>query len=100
MENLGQLLSYLFMVSVASERFVEIIKATALSQYLNKTVYIQILAGVFGAAVCFIEPPQLAFITLNKYMLIVLIGLAVSGGSGVWHDALEVVKNFGKTLKQ
>lgn len=96
MEHASQLLTYISVVSMAAERFVQIVRALPISAKLNKSIYYQVLAAVFGAILCLIEPPELSFISLNKYLLAALVGLAVSGGSGVWHDALEVVKNYGK----
>jgi|JFJP01.1.fsa_nt_gi hypothetical protein len=99
MENIIQLLTYLIIVSTATERFVEIIRATPVGKILTKAVHFQILAAVFGAILCYIEPPQFNIIHLNQYVLIIIIGLSVSGGSGVWHDILEVIKNYNKQLK-
>ncbi len=96
MEKIGLVLTYLVVVSVAAERFVQILRGLPLFSKMTKTVYYQILAALFGFVICLIEPPDWDFIKLNTYLLSAMVGLAVSGGSGVWHDFLEAVQDFKK----
>lgn len=97
METLIQFLTYLVLASVAAERIVDILKHTLFCKFDLQPVWYQVIACVFGAFVGYTSPPTLPMTWMNQYVLALVIGLAVSGGSGVWHDLLAVVQEFKKS---
>lgn len=103
LEQLTSLVTYLVIVSVAAERLTDITKRALIQQYnlttLNGAIY-QIIAGVFGAVICQINPPELTIIELNHYVLLIVIGLAVSGGSGAWNTILSILKELSKAKNE
>lgn len=96
LDHITQLVLYFLTVSVAAERLTEIFKRTIIkdSKYLpkfNGAIY-QIVSGIFGAIVAVTSPPNLDFLHINQYVMILLTGLAVSGGSGAWNSVLDFLK--------
>lgn len=100
MENIINAVAYLAMLSIATERFVEILKKLSIQKYIKNDGVYQLLATLFGSGLCLISPPNLNFVLMDKYLIIIIVGLAVSGGSGFWHDLLKVLSEYSKTLKQ
>lgn len=96
-DDLIRLCTYLVFVSVAVERAVDIVKRAVVQQFnittLNGSVY-QILAGLFGALIVYADQPTFDFITTNRWLLVVIIGLATSGGSGAWNTVLSILKEL------
>lgn len=99
MENINQVLIYLALVSVAAERCTDIIKKVYLAKLsnVNGAVY-QVVSGLFGAMLAYYSPPDIRLLNFNPYLMSLLVGLAVSGGSSVWHDLLETTKSFSKSF--
>lgn len=97
MQNFVDLITYLFTVSVAAERVVDIIKRSVFVKYniqsTNGAVY-QLLAALFGGIIAYIDCPTFDFISTNKSVLICLIALATSGGSGMWNTVLNILKEM------
>lgn len=98
-----QLVVYLLTISVASERLTEILKRTFVKDTAaipkwEGAIY-QIIAALFGAFACWLSPPNLGSVHLNQYLLIVVVGLAVSGGSGAWNSVLEFLKQVAEAKK-
>lgn len=96
LDQISQLVLYFFTVSIAAERLTEIFKRTIVQKtnYLpkfNGAIY-QIVSGLFGMGVAFKSPPNFDFFHMNQYAVIVITGLAVSGGSGAWNSVLEFLK--------
>lgn len=96
LDNVTQLVMYFLTVSIAAERLTEIfkrtiIKDTAAVPKFNGAIY-QIIAAVFGVIVAYASPPHLEFLHMNQYVVYLLTGLAVSGGSGAWNSILEFLK--------
>jgi hypothetical protein len=100
MEHLLQVLTYLTVVSVAAERSVEILKKGILEKLIKKPVVYQVASAFFGFGLCLASPPDLKFLQLNEYIVSAIVGLAVSGGSGMWHDILSVITQFKENTKQ
>lgn len=97
LDDLIKLCTYLVFISVAVERAVDIVKRAVVQQFnittLNGATY-QILAGLFGAVIVYSDQPSFDFITTNRWLLIVIIGLATSGGSGAWNTILSILKEL------
>lgn len=96
LDNITQLVMYFLTVSIAAERLTEIFKRTIIKDSttipkFSGAIY-QIIAGVFGTIVAYISPPHLEFLQINQYVMYLLTGLAVSGGSGAWNSILEFLK--------
>lgn len=100
MEYLLQVLTYLAVISVAAERSVEILKKSFLEKLIKKPVVYQAISAFFGFSLCLASPPDLKFLHLDKYIISIIVGLAVSGGSGMWHDILSVITQFKENIKQ
>lgn len=97
MDDLIRLVVYLTVASVAVERAVDIVKR-AVIQKLNITTLngaaFQILAGIFGCIIAFTDQPSFDFVTTNRWLLVVIIGLCTSGGSGAWNTVLSILKEL------
>jgi hypothetical protein len=101
MENLISLFSYFVIISVAAERLTEIIKRSYLSNLSNVPGYVyQGISAVFGGGLAYISPPELTGVDLPHWAVIVITGLAVSGGSGFWNSVLTTMSEFGKARKK
>ena len=102
MDDILKLVTYLICVSMAAERAVDIIKRAVVQKYnittLNGAVY-QSLAAVFGGLVAYFDKPSFDFITTNQWLLVVLIGLAASGGSSAWNTVLGILKELSLSKK-
>jgi hypothetical protein len=92
------ILTYLLLTSVAAERLVDILKRTL--PFLNRmnSVIYQLLSGVFGGLICYYTPPDISFLNVNQYVLIVITALAVSGGSSVWNNILQLLTEYRKSI--
>ena len=100
MDQLIEIVTYLALLSVAAERFTDIIKRLVLSKYnVNGAVY-QLVAAGFGGFVALIDNPRFAGIEVGRYVQVLLIGLAVSGGSGAWNSILSVLQEYSRSLKE
>ena len=100
MDQLVQFATYMVLVSVAAERLVEMSKATPLFSVVEKKfhgVTYQLLAAFAGAAVCFVNPPEINM-HMNEWVRIALVGLMCSGGSSVWHELLTMLNLTAKLL--
>ncbi len=96
MDNLLSFISYIAIISVAAERFTEIMKKIMLAKLIEKyswkaTLY-QTVTAVFGGGICYLNPPSSIPFHVYPFILAVLVGLCVSGGSGVWSDLLAILK--------
>ena len=102
MDSLIGLLSFVLLTSIAAERFTEILKKSVLSIFYTNPVVYQITAGLFGAGLAYLSPPDLSAIHLQlpDYIASIVIGLAVSGGSGVWNDILSTLKDYRTSIKE
>lgn len=99
MDELIRLVTYLGVVSIATERAVDVLKRALVQRYAVETLngaLFQVLAAVFGMVIVAIDRPHFDFITTQPWLLTVLLGLGVSGGSGAWNTALNVLKELTK----
>jgi hypothetical protein len=99
MDHLIQLITYFAVTSVAAERVTDILKRVHLAKIEVPGVVYQIIAGIVGGLLCYASPPEFTFLKLNEYVLIVVVALATSGGSGMWHDMLTSLNNYSKSSK-
>lgn len=100
MDQVIQIVTYLALLSAAAERFTNIIKRLVLSKYtVNGAVY-QLIAAGFGCFVALVDSPQFSAVDVGKYTQVILIGLAVSGGSGAWNSILTVLQDYSRSLKE
>lgn len=102
-DQLIQLVTYLIVVSVAAERLTDIVKRAIINKFdistYNGALY-QIISGLFGVVMAYVSPPPaFPIISLKQYMLCLVVGLAVSGGSSVWNTALNILTEIAKTKK-
>lgn len=108
LDQLTTLITYLIVVSIAAERATEratdILKRAFILKFkvenFNGALY-QLTAGVFGMVIAYFDKPSFDFITTNHTLLLVIIGLCVSGGSGAWNTILNILKELSqpKTTK-
>ena len=99
MDSVILFLTYLFAVSIAAERFTEISKSLFLDKLTTKTVVYQIFSGLFGAVLCYLQPPEVKVFELNIYFQCLLVGLIVSGGSATINDIMGTLRAFKNNLK-
>lgn len=99
MEHIIQFVSYLAITSVAAERLTDILKRIHLEKIEVPGVAYQIISAITGGLICYASPPEFAFLKLNEYVMAVVVGLATSGGSSVWHDVLSALSSYSKSLK-
>jgi len=99
LDQLIEVISYLAVVSIAAERFTEILKGALLKRLFAGPVTYQLTAGVFGGFLAFIAPSPMAHLLDSTTAIIVVTGLAVSGGSGFWNSVLSVMQDFNNKRK-
>lgn len=103
MDQVIYIVTYLVTLSVAAERFTEIIKRAVLSKrpewIMNGATY-QIIAAVFGMAAAYANPPVINVIAMKPWLLYIVAGLAVSGGSGAWNSILTLLTEYAKNQKE
>lgn len=87
------------MLSVASERAVELLKNLFLKKLKTPTIVYQLLAGVFGGIMSYYSPPPTNIIQLNIWVTVIATGLAVSSGSAFWNTLLDSLTAISKNLK-
>lgn len=101
METLIQVLTYLALISAAAERVTDIVKNAIGEKFTVKPVHCQLLAAIVGGGIAYVSPPEIPLINttmLSSTVLPFVIGLAVSGGSGLWHDLLSVLGKFKENI--
>lgn len=89
------LLGYVGVVSVAAERVVEMAKPLinqALSDEGAKFAY-HVVAAITGGTLHAMSGQTVPFFETPMTSSVV-VGLLASGGSGVWHDLLGILRNF------
>ena len=100
MEHIVSLLSYFCMISIAAERFVEMLKKTVLKNAHPPGVVYQTLSALFGGTVSLYSPPPSEILQLGQYASVIVTGLAISGGSSFWNTALDSFSSIAKNLKE
>lgn len=92
MDRFIEIVTYFALISVAAERFTDLIKKAWLSKLttVNPAVY-QLLSALFGAAIAYAEPLALLSKQMPWYAVVVVSGLAVSGGSSFWNTVLSTL---------
>lgn len=99
MDQITEIFTYFAVTSVAAERLVDVLKRLGLGKFnLNGVVY-QLISALFGAALAYYSPPDLPVAKVNEWVLAIITGLAVSGGSSVWNNALEALAAYTKSVK-
>lgn len=103
MDSLIALMTFVMLTSVAAERFTEILKKAILQRQtlFNPTAAVyQTVSAVFGGVMTYMSPPDLSAIHLSlpPYLTAIIVGLAVSGGSGLWSDLLSLLTDYRKNI--
>lgn len=99
MDQIVQFVQYVALIAVSAERATDIMKRAYLEKKnVNSSVY-QLITFAFGVIISVVEPPEFKIFNFSQIVVSILVGLAVSGGSSFWHDALSSLNNFSKTLK-
>ena len=98
MESFSSFFAYLAIASVAAERLTDIIKRSYLSTFKFPGYVYQIITFGIGVLLCLIQPPP-PILDFNPIIMTIVAGLAVSGSSSVWHDIIEVISGYKKTLR-
>lgn len=98
MDYLTIVFTYFALTSVAAERFVDIVKRLGLEKVTTNGVVYQVLSCIFGGVLAYFNPPPMNGI--NPWVLAVMTGLAVSGGSSVWNNALSTLSSYAKSVKE
>lgn len=99
LEAVVTLLGYVGVVSVAAERAVEMMKPLVtkyVSEERKKLAY-YVLAAASGAALHAMSGQTFPYFA-NPVSASVVVGLLASGGSGVWHDLLGILRNFSSSV--
>lgn len=99
MDGLLSLFTYFLMLSVAAERFVELLKSAYLKKIGAQPVVYQMLSGMVGAALSYYSPPPDNIIHLEQWVAVISTGLAVSSGSAFWNSILDTLNSLSKNLK-
>lgn len=97
MDHLTIVFTYFAVTSVAAERFVDILKRLGLEKLTKNGVVYQILSSIFGGCLAFYNPPPIG--NLNQWVVAIITGLAVSGGSSIWNTALTSLSSYSKSVK-
>ena len=96
-EQFVQLITYIAILSMAAERTTDLIKRGFFQKFnigdFNGVVY-QVLSGMFGALIVYLDDPVIPLVSLDRTLTIVLLGLATSGGSGAWNSMLGILKDY------
>jgi hypothetical protein len=87
------------MLSVASERAVELLKNLYLKKLNAQPVHYQLLSGIVGSVLCYFSPPTPTVIQMNFWVTVIATGLAVSSGSAFWNSLLDTLAGLSKNLK-
>ncbi len=93
------LLGYISIVSVAAERAVEMMKPLVtkyFSEDRKKFVYYA-LAAITGGVLHTMSGQVFPYFD-DAASAAVVMGLLASGGSGVWHELLSILKNFSSGI--
>lgn len=99
LDQLIEVISYLAVVSIAAERFTEILKGSLFKLMDAGPVTYQLTAGAFGGLLAFIAPSPMAHLIDSMAAIVIVTGLAVSGGSGFWNSVLSVMQDFNNKRK-
>ena len=97
MDQLTVVFTYFAVTSVAAERFVDILKRLGLEKVTKNGVVYQVLSCLFGGVLAFYNPPPI--IHINIWVVAIITGLAVSGGSSIWNTALTTLSSYSKSVK-
>lgn len=97
MDNLTLIFSYFALTAIAAERFVDMCKRLGLEKIVKNGVVYQVISAIFGGSLAFFNPPPIG--NMNSWVIAILTGLAVSGGSSVWNNVLSVLTDYSKSLK-
>src|SRR5690348_16559183 len=96
-EQFVQLITYITVLSVAAERVTDMVKRGLFQKFkigdLNGVAY-QVISGLFAAFIVYLDDPVIELVTLDRWLTIVLMGLAASGGSGAWNSILSILKDY------
>lgn len=89
------LLGYVGVVSVAAERVVEMVKPLVVKYVPDerKKITYYVTAAVTGGVLHAMSGQTFPYFG-DPVSASVVVGLLASGGSGVWHDLLGIVRNF------
>lgn len=93
------LLGYIGIVSVAAERTVEMSKPIV-AKYISddrKKIAYYIVAAIAGGVLHMMSGQTFPYFNDATSSAIVM-GLLASGGSGVWHELLSILKNFSSSV--
>lgn len=99
MDKIMTLLTYFCMLSIASERAVELLKNLFLKKINTPPVLYQILSGCVGGVLCYYSPPSSDIMRLDPWVTVIATGLAVSSGSAFWNSLLDTLAGLSKNLK-
>ena len=99
MDSITAFLSYVGIIAVGAERLTDVIKRAYLEKKEVPGYVYQLITFACGFALCFIQPPEFKLFGFDQLTIGVIVGLAVSGSSGAWHDALGALNNFKKSLE-
>lgn len=99
MDKMTEIITYFALLSVAAERLTEILKKAWLDKLEPNPAVYQIVAGVFGAGLSYASPLVVAGVNLPIWAMMLVTGLAVSGGSGFWNTILSTMTELKTKVK-
>ena len=94
--DLVELTTILGLVSVATERVVEMLKPWIPKQENVKytTTFYSLLAYIISLLILSINNVQVPFLSNYVYVQNITLALACTAGSGFWNDTLKVLQGF------
>ena len=93
--EISELVSTIVLVSVATERVVEIIKPMIPKpQPKYSTALYSTLSLVSSTLILVVNDVSISMFHSNQWVQAGVIGLACTAGSGVWNDVLKIVQGM------
>lgn len=99
MDQLVSIITYFAILSVAAERLTEMLKNAFLGKLTSNAAVYQGISGVFGAVLSLSAPLEMGSIHLPTWASVIVTGLAVSGGSGMWNTILSTMTELKNKVK-
>lgn len=99
MDQIVNFISYVALISIATERIVELLKRSFLEKMnVNKAIY-PIMSFTIGVEMSVSQPHSVQLFNFNQYVIFMLTGLIVSYGSGLINEILTALNQFNKLHK-
>jgi hypothetical protein len=94
--DISSVVTLIAILSVGTERVVEILKPALPTAIFNSTIVYSTTAIFVAAALYILNGTMLPLLSSNLYIQAAIVGLACSAGSGFWNNLLSVLKDLKK----